>query len=64
MIDTRDIQKIEYTNSTRIVGMKLTHIPTGAYVEGSSEYRYRLKEQLLIELEQLIEDNDKNFRQA
>ena len=64
MIDQRDIQWTEYTNATQTVGMRLTHVPTGLQVKGSGEYRLRLREMLLTELEQLIETNDKNFRQA
>ena len=64
MIDGKDIQWDEYTNATRNVGMKLTHIPTGLHVKGSSEYRYRLREQLLTELEQLINNNDRKSKRT
>ena len=55
-INPEDIRIDTYTPAVNashpgyIVHMRLTHLPTGHTVEGSSKSRHRLKQQLMEEL--------------
>lgn len=52
--------KIEiYENSSPEVTLTITHIPTGVTVSGKSHKRFRLKNRLLSELQDLLK-RDRN----
>lgn len=63
-ISMKDVRKYVYSNATPIVGMTLTHIPTGLHVKGSGKLQHRLREELLAELTELVNNNDKKNKQA
>ena len=54
-MDIRDLRIDTYTNSSKLIHMKIFHNPTWFFVEGKGESRHKLKEKLIKELEILIE---------
>jgi protein subunit release factor A len=53
-----DVQVDTYTNSSPIVHMRLTHLPTGTTVKGGGRSHHRLRKKLMAELIMKLEEND------
>jgi len=47
----KDVKTETFTNSTSIVAITLTHMPTGLTVSGSGKSQFRLKNSLMDKLE-------------
>jgi len=42
------------------VGVKITHLPTGVFVEGEGSYQYRIEKRLLEELNERLKYRSKD----
>lgn len=53
-MDNKDLRIDVFTNSTTNVSMRITHMSTGAVVEGEGVGKYRLKKALIEKLEGIL----------
>lgn len=59
-MNSKDLRIDTYTNSSSKVDMRITYIPNGVYVEGSSvKGKFRLQEELIKELEVKLKGAEK-----
>ena len=56
IVSLRDVRFETFTNASNTIYMKLTHLPTGTFVEGNGVLRLRLKENLFSKLKDKIND--------